>query len=80
MTEREKDREREREREREGGKERKRETQREHPRRLTQSARATFFSTKLLFNCFWRNKIYYTDALLLLSGATRVVIFVAQKQ
>jgi len=39
-----------------------------------------FISIKASSNFFWRNEIYYTNALLLLVWSICVVIFVAQKQ
>jgi hypothetical protein len=42
--------------------------------------RAIFISVKLLINCFWRNEIYYKNALLLRAWSICVVFFVAQKQ
>jgi hypothetical protein len=42
--------------------------------------RPIFISIKVLINGFWRNKIYYTNAVLLLVWPIRVAIFVAEKQ
>jgi hypothetical protein len=48
----------------------------EWPRLLCRTVR---ISVKVLINCFWRNEIYYTDALLLLVWYMCVVMCVAQK-